>query len=212
MNISIIGLGNIGSSLAKNLTAGGNNVIVADQSREKAETLVGSLNGKAEVATIYDAIKNGDIIIFAVWFDVIKELLSKYQAELAGKIIVDPSNPIGPDGNGGFKKIIPEDQSSGQILATLIPADSKLVKAFGTLGAESLASSARRVPEPAVLFYATDDKGAGEVVARLIKTSGFDPVAVGGIDQSVRIEVGGELHEYGKLGRLVSVAEAASLV
>jgi predicted dinucleotide-binding enzyme len=49
-------------------------------------------------------------------------------------------------------------------------------------------------------------------VAELIKASGFAPVRVGGIDQSVRIEVFGDLHELGRLGRLVTAKEAATLV
>jgi hypothetical protein len=49
-------------------------------------------------------------------------------------------------------------------------------------------------------------------VARLITASGFDPVCVGGIDQSIRIVVFGDLHEFGKLGRLITMKEAASLM
>jgi len=78
--------------------------------------------------------------------------------------------------------------------------------------AESLASGANRSPERAVLFYATDYLAAGKVVAELIAASGFAPVSVGGINQSIRIEVGGDLHELGKLGRLVSAIEAESLI
>jgi 8-hydroxy-5-deazaflavin:NADPH oxidoreductase len=63
-----------------------------------------------------------------------------------------------------------------------------------------------------VLFYATDYPEAGKAVARLITASGFAPVNVGGIDQSIRIEVGGDLHEFGKLGKLVAVKEAQALV
>ena len=117
-----------------------------------------------------------------------------------------------PDGKGGFKKTIPAEQSSGQLISALLPDGAQLVKAFGTLGAESLASGANRTPERAVLFYATDYPEAGDVVAKLITASGFSPVSVGGIDQSIRIEVGGDLHEFGKLGKLVSVKEAEPLI
>jgi 8-hydroxy-5-deazaflavin:NADPH oxidoreductase len=85
----------------------------------------------------------------------------------------------------------------------LVPEGAKVVKAFGTLGAESLGSAAHRTPEPAVLFYATDYPEAGKAVAELIAASGFAPVSVGSIDQSVRIEVGGDLHERGAGARLI---------
>src|SRR5712692_1995022 len=181
MNTAIIGLGNIGSRLATNLTAGGQSVIVADRTLAKAEELAGKLGGKAKPVPIADAIIKADVVILAIYFDAIKELVATYRSALAGKIIVDPSNPIAPDGKGGFKKTIPADQSSGQLLAAMIPGDAELVKAFGTLGAESLASGANRSPERNVLFYASDFPEAGGVVAKLIKASGFAPVSVAGI-------------------------------
>ena len=204
MNTAIIGLGNIGSQLAKNLTAGGENVIVADRTLAKAEKLATELGGKATPMPVADAISKSDVVVLAIYFDAIKDLLATYRGALAGKVIVDPSNPIAPDGKGGFKKTIPADQSSGQLIAALLPEGAELVKAFGTLGAQSLASGVNRSPERAVLFYATDYPEAGRAVARLITASGFSPVRVGGLDQSIRIEVGGDLHEFGKLGKLVS--------
>jgi predicted dinucleotide-binding enzyme len=212
MNTVIIGTGSIGSRLAKNLALGGENIILADRTLAKAQKLTNELGGRATAMSISDAIKKADIIIFAVYFDAIKALIAQYRSDLAGKIIVDPSNPIAPDGKGGFKKTIPADQSSGQLLAALIPGDAELVKAFGTLGAESLASGANRSPDRAVLFYASDFPEAGRAVAKLIKASGFSPVFVGGISQSIRIEVGGDLHEFGKLGKLVSAKEAETIV
>jgi predicted dinucleotide-binding enzyme len=212
MYTAIIGLGNIGSGLAKNLAAGGENIILADKTLAKAETMADELGSQASAMSISDAIDKADVIILAIYFDAIKELLAQYRSALAGKIIVDPSNPIAPDDKGGFQKTIPVDQSSGQLLAALIPADAELVKAFGTLSAESLTRGANRSPEPAVLFYAADYPEAGRSVARLIRASGFAPVSVGGIDQSIRIEVGGDLHEFGKLGKLVSAREAETLV
>jgi predicted dinucleotide-binding enzyme len=212
MKTAIIGLGNIGKQVALNLIAGGQHVIVADHGPTKAQELAKASNGKARAASVAAAIDEGEVIIFAVYFDGLKGLLAEYHDKLAGKIVVDPSNPIAPDGSGGFKKIISLDQSSGQILAALLPPEAKFVKAFGTLAAASLKAGARRSPEPNVLFYASDDRSAGDKVAELIKASGFAPVRVGGVVQSIRIEVFGDLHEFGKLGKLVTAKEAAALV
>ena len=77
-------------------------------------------------------------------------------------MIIDPTNPAGPDGEGGYRKVIGEQESSGQILAGLLPAGARLVKAFGTLSAGSLSAAARQGPERAVLFYAADDDAAGD--------------------------------------------------
>ena len=212
MKVAVIGLGNIGSKVARNLSIGGQPVIIADRTATKAESLAAELGGVAAALPIEQAIRTADVIVLAVYLDAIKDLIRGYHAILAGKVVVDPSNPIAPDGKGGFTKIIPDDQSSGQMIAAMLPEGAELVKAFGTISADSLASAVNRLPERAVLFYATDYKEAGRVAATLITASGFAPVSVGGINQSIRIEVGGDLHEYGKLGRIVSTAEATALL
>ncbi len=79
--------------------------------------------------------------------------------------------------------------------------------AFGTMTADFFESSSNRSPEPAVLFYATDDDRADEKVERLIRMAGFEPVKVGGIEQSSRLEVGGDLHDL-----VVGPADARSLI
>ena len=76
-----------------------------------------------------------------------------------------------------------------------------------TLSAGLFESASRRSPEPKVLFYATDDGRAGEEVERLIRTAGFEPVKIGGLEQSGRLEVGGDLHDL-----VVGPAEARSLI
>jgi 8-hydroxy-5-deazaflavin:NADPH oxidoreductase len=212
MNIAVVGLGNIGGQLATALVEAGHCVAVVDHGSGKAQAFAEKSKGKAYATTLPDAITKSDTIIFGVWFNLIRELIPQYRDKLAGKIVVDPSNPIAPDGKGGFKKTIPHNESSGQILAALLPPETKFVKAFGTLGAASLKSGAHRAPEPAALFYASDDENAGNEVASLIRDIGFAPVRVGGIDQSIRLEVFGDLHEFGKLGGLVSAKEAVSLI
>jgi len=178
MKAAIVGLGNIGSQVAANLMAGRQEIIVVDKGDGRANALAKTSDGKAQAATLSAAIAEADIVILAIYFDTIKKLVAENQEKLAGKIVVDPSNPIAPDGKGGFKKLIPQDQSAGKILAGLLPRTAKLVKAFGTVAAASLKSGANRSPERVALFYASDDGAAGNAVAKLIAVSGFD--ALGG--------------------------------
>src|SRR5678810_937704 len=131
--VAVIGLGNIGSVVATNFVKGNRSVIVADRSIEKANKLAQKLGSLAEPKEISAAIKEADIIVFAIWFNAIKELFHTYAKELQGKIIVDPSNPIAPDENGGFKKIIGENESAGEIISSFLPKNAKLAKALGTL-------------------------------------------------------------------------------
>ena len=213
MTTAIMGVGTIGAIVARNLVRGGERVILANRDKSKADKLAIELGDLASSAEVGDAIAQSDVIVLALWLDVMKFFIPEFGGKLVGKVVVDPSNPVGPDGKGGFKKTIPADQSSGQIIAQMLPNGAKFVKAFGTLSAESLASASRRAPERAVLFYATDDAGAGEAVARLITAAGFDPVKAGGVDQSIRIEVGGDLAQFGGLnGKLLTVAEAEALI
>jgi len=212
MQTAIVGLGNIGATVARRLAAGNVDVIVSERNLDKARQFASSLGPRATAMPVGDAIKAAGIVVLAMWFDAIKAMVAADRSAFSGKIVVDPSNPIVPDGKGGFTKTIADNQSAGMIVAGLLPQDAKLVKAFGTLGAQSLASGADRRPERAVLFYATDHAEAGRAVAGLIAAAGFSPLDVGGIDQSIRIEVGGELHEFGRLGKLVSADEAKQLL
>jgi len=209
MTTAIIGIGNIGTIVARNLVQGGERVILVNRDKSKADKLAAELGDLATSAEVADAIAQSDVVVLALYLDVMRFFIPEFGEKLVGKIVVDPSNPVGPDGKGGITRTLPADQSSGQIIAHMLPNGAKFVKAFGTLSAESLVSASRRVPERAVLFYATDDAGAGEAVARLITAAGFDPVKVGGVDQSIRIEVGGDLSQFGGLnGKLLTVAEA----
>src|ERR1700692_2541419 len=189
--VAIIGTGNIGSRLAANFAAGGQDFLLAGRDKETARKLASDLDGHAEAVSVDEAVERADVLVPAVWLDDFKQLIAQYGERLAGKVIVDPSNPVGPDSDGNYRKVIGEQESSGQILAGLLPAGARLVKAFGTLSAVTLAAVARQEPERAVLFYAADDDAAGDLVADLIRTAGYEPVRVGGLDQSIRIEMYG---------------------
>jgi 8-hydroxy-5-deazaflavin:NADPH oxidoreductase len=205
--VAVIGLGNIGKVVASNLVKGNREVIVASSKLEDAQVFAKQVGNLAKAAEVSAAIQEAEIVVMAVWFSTIQELLKMYGAELQGKIIIDPSNPIAPDGHGGFKKIIGTNESAGQIISALLPKGAKLAKALGTLSAGSLANAAFQKPEAAVLFYATDDTTINSKVEVLIQDTGFEPVRVGGINQSIRIEVFGELHEFGALGKAVTKSE-----
>jgi 8-hydroxy-5-deazaflavin:NADPH oxidoreductase len=210
--VAIIGTGNIGSGLASNFAAGGQDFLLAGRDQEAARNVASDLDGHAKVVSVDEAIERAGVIVFAVWLDAFEQLIAQYGERLAGKVIVDPTNPVGPDGEGGYRKVIGDQESSGQLLAGLLPAGARLVKAFGTLSAGSLSAAARRDPERAVQFYAADDAAAGELVADLIRAGGYEPVRVGGLDQSIRLEMFGDLHEYGALGRVVTKSEALAAI
>ena len=135
--VAIIGTGTIGSTLAANFAAGDQDFLLAGRDQDAAAKVASGLGGYAEAVSVDEAVERAGVLVLAVWFDAFRQLIAQYGERLAGKVIVDPTNPVGPDGEGGYRKVIGEQESSGQILAGLLPAGARLVKAFGTLSAGS---------------------------------------------------------------------------
>ncbi len=213
MATAIIGVGNIGGALARHLVDGGESVVLAANDESHADALAEELGPLARATSVEDAIGDADVVVFAVWLDTTKELITKDAHLLEGKVVVDPSNPLGFDEKGQMLRTLPDGESSGSVVAALLPAGAHYVKAFGTLGADALASSANREPQRAVLFYATDDDTAASAVERLILAAGFDPVKAGGVAAAGRIEVpGGDLHQAGLNGEILNVDQARAAV
>ena len=214
MTTAIIGIGNLGATVARQLASGGEPVILSATSQAKAKKLAAEIGGAASAAlNNRDAIQRADNVLFALWLNSTREAIGEVADLLPGKIVIDPSNPVSVAADGTLTRTLPEGQSSGEVVASLLPPGARLVKAFGSVGATMLASNSGRTPERAVLFYATDDAMAATEVERLIRIAGFDPVRAGGVANSARIEVGGDLHPWGGLnGRLVDRDEAVSLV
>ena len=213
MTTAIIGVGKIGGAVARHLVAGGESVVLAAKEEPNAKALAGELGPLARAASVEDAIAAGDAVVFAVWLDDMRELIPQHARLLGGKVVVDPSNPIGFDESGRPFRTLPEGQSAGSVVAALLPPGAHYVKAFGTLVADALAGGARREPRRAALFYATDDDTAATTIERLVRAAGFDPVKAGGVADAGRIEVpGGDLYETGPAGELVDLDQARAML
>jgi 8-hydroxy-5-deazaflavin:NADPH oxidoreductase len=188
LTTAIIGVGNLGGTVARHLVAGGESVVLAAQDEAHAVELAHQLGPRAEAAASVDeAIEAADVVVLATWLEQTKQYVPASTGLLENKIVVDPSNPIGFE-NGQMIRTLPEGESSGSVVASMLPASAHYVKAFGTLGAvEQLAISANRDPR-VVLFYATDDDAAEATAQRLIRAAGFEPLKVGGVAEAGRIE------------------------
>jgi len=187
MTTAIIGIGNLGGSVARHLVDGGESVVLAAKDQAKAQDLARELGPLAEAAAVEDAIAGADAVVIALWLDTTKELLAGNATMLEGKVVVDPSNPIGFDDKGQMFRTLPDGQSAASVVAGLLPASAHYVKGFGSLAATDVAGDANRQPR-VVLFYATDDDTAGTTIERLIRAAGFEPLQVGGVVDAWRIE------------------------
>jgi len=208
MTTAIIGTGGIGSAIARQLASGGETLRLSSSDVTSARTLAARIGRAAVVAAgNRDALQNAGAIVLALRFTVLKSVIDEIGESLAGKVVVVPSNPLSTDAQGRVSRLLPEGQSSGEVIAGWLPSAARLAMAFGSMSADLFESASNRSPDPAALFYATDDDRAGEEAERLIRTAGFEPVKIGGIEQSGRLEVGGDLHDL-----IVDPAEARSLI
>jgi 8-hydroxy-5-deazaflavin:NADPH oxidoreductase len=208
MTTAVIGTGGLGSVIARLLSSGGETLRLSSADTESARKLAAEIGRAATVAADNrDALQGADAVVLALRFPALKGVTDEIADTLADKVVVVPSNPVGLDAQGKVIRLLPKGQSSGDVVAGWLPAGARLAMAFGSLSGNLLESSSNRSPEPAVLFYATDDDRAGEEVERLVRTAGFEPVKVGGVEQSNRLEVAGDLHDL-----VVGPAEARSLI
>jgi 8-hydroxy-5-deazaflavin:NADPH oxidoreductase len=205
---AIIGTGGIGSAVALRLAAGGESLRLSNADLESARMLAAELGQAAVVAVDNrDALRGSDAVVLALRFTVLEGVINEIADSLTGKLVVVPSNPVSVDARGNLVHLLPSGQSSGELVASWLPPGVGLAMAFGTMSADLFESSGNRSPEQAVLFYAATDDRAGEEVERLIRRAGFEAVRVAGLEQSGRLEVGGDLHDL-----VVGVAEARSLI
>jgi 8-hydroxy-5-deazaflavin:NADPH oxidoreductase len=208
MTTAIIGTGGLGSAIARQLASGGETLRLSSADTDSARRLAAAIGHAAVVAAgNRDALQGAGAVVLALRFTVLKGVIDEIADLLTDMVVVVPSNPVTADAQGNVSRVLPEGQSSGKVVAGWLPAGAHLAMAFGTMSADLLESSSHRSPEPAVLFYVTDDDRAGQEVERLIRTAGFEPVKVDGVEQSSRLEVGGDLHDV-----VASPAEARSLV
>jgi 8-hydroxy-5-deazaflavin:NADPH oxidoreductase len=208
MTTALIGTGGLGSAIARELAAGGETLRLSSADIKSARALATEIGRAAVVAASNrDALEGADAVVLALRFTVLKSVIDEIADALAAKVVVVPSNPVGLDAHGNVYRLLPDGQSSGEVVAGWLPPGVRLAMAFGSMSADRFESASHRSPEPAVLFYATDDDRAGQEVERLIRTAGFEPVKIGGIDQSSRLEVGGDLHDL-----VVGPAQARSSI
>ena len=127
MTTAIIGVGNLGSTVARHLVAGDEPVVLAAADEAHATALANELGPNASAATVEDAITDADVVVLATWLDQTREFLPAETRLLEGKVVVDPSNPIGFDESGQMIRTLPEGESSGSVVAGLLPASAHYV-------------------------------------------------------------------------------------
>jgi 8-hydroxy-5-deazaflavin:NADPH oxidoreductase len=183
-SISIIGLGNMASAIGALAVKGGNAVEVMGRDATKAAALASSLGEGATVGT-WGAAPAGDIVILAVPYASAAAVVSQYGDALAGKIIVDITNPFNASATG---MAIPAETSVAQMVAEAAPASAHVMKAFNTLFRDVLAAGG-----PLDVFIAGDDAQAKASLSAFIESLGLRPRDTGELAMAHWLEGAGLL-------------------
>ena len=177
-SITLIGTGNMARTIGARALAGGNTVEVMGRDQAKAENLAETLGGGAKTGT-WGAVPTGDIVITALLYDGVVPVVAQYGDALAGKVIVDISNPF----NATFDGLAHSEQTSiAQEAAKVAPAGASVVKAFNTIFRGVLEKG-----RPGV-FIAGDSMQAKASVQAFIESIGLRSLDVGGLKMAHWLE------------------------
>ena len=180
-SISIIGTGTMARTIGALAVAGGNTVEIMGRDQSKAADLAKALGGSATTGE-WGAVPAGDIVIVALLYASVVPVVTHYGEALAGKVIVDISNPFNSAGDGLAHG---EDTSVAQEVAKAAPASASVVKAFNTIFRHVLEKG-----RPAV-FIAGDDARAKAGVEAFVESLGLRPLDVGPLTMAYWLEGAG---------------------
>lgn len=178
-SISIIGTGNMARIIGELAVAGGNTVEVIGRDRAKAADLAKTLGGSVTTGE-FGAVPAGDIVIVSVLYANVIPVVAQYGDALAGKVIVDISNPFNAAADG---LAIPDGTSIAQEIAKAAPASASVIKAFNTVFGVVLAKG-----RPLDVFIAGDDARAKAGVSAFVESLGLRPLDVGGLHMAHWLE------------------------
>ncbi|CAJ1497358.1 NADPH-dependent F420 reductase [[Mycobacterium] holstebronense] len=178
-SISIIGTGNMARAIGELAVAGGNTVEIIGRDQAKAADLAKTLGGGATTGE-FGAVPAGHIVIVSLLYANVVPVVAQYGDALAGKVIVDISNPFNPAADG---LATPEGTSIAQQVAKAAPASASVVKAFNTIFGVVLTQG-----RPLDVFLAGDDARAKAAVAEFIESLALRPLDVGGLNMAHWLE------------------------
>jgi predicted dinucleotide-binding enzyme len=182
--ISIIGSGNMASTIGTLALGGGNAVEIVGRDAAKSAALARALGDGATAGT-WGAAPAGDVVILAVLFDSAVPIVEEYGEALADKIVVDITNPFNATVTG---LAVPDGASIAQLVAEAAPASTHVVKAFNTLFRAVLAAGG-----PLDVFMAGDDAQAKARVSAFITSLGLRPLDAGDLTMAHWLEGAGLL-------------------
>jgi 8-hydroxy-5-deazaflavin:NADPH oxidoreductase len=189
VEVTIIGTGNMGRAIATRALAGGHDVTLIGTEIENAQQLADELGESGSGSVKASDSPTGEVVVLAVWYPISVEVVRERAGELAGKVVVDITNPIDTD---QFEPLDVEVGSSAEELAEAVEGAS-VVKAFNTTFAGTLAAGAV-AGQPLDVLIAGDDEDAKAKVRELVESSGQRVIDAGPLRRARELEALGYLH------------------
>ena len=191
MNIGIIGSGKVGSTLGELWAKAGHQVMFSfSRSTERLQTLAAQIGVNATSGTPAEAANFADVVLFAPNFWLVQEAIAQ-AGSLAGKIVIDTTNPYCWAENGGIVRMVGETVSGAETIQKLLPG-TRLVKAYSSFQPSALLRSAQSSLEQRLaVAIASDDEAAKAIVAQLIEDSGGRPFDLGTLQNARLMEIPG---------------------
>lgn len=188
MKVTIIGTGNMGRAIGTRALAGGHQLTLVGTSLEKAEALATEL-GSGAAAVEPGGVLEGELVVLAVPFRAVADILERYRSRLEGKVVVDITNPID---YATFELVQPPAGSAAEEIAAGAPG-AAVVKAFNTTFASTVVAGSV-AGQPLDVLLAGDDREAKERVRRLVEDGGLHAVDAGPLRRARQLEALGILH------------------
>jgi hypothetical protein len=187
LKIGIIGTGKIGGALARHWVNAGHEVLMSSRHPEELQDLANELGPRARVGTPADAVAFGSVVLVSVPYGAMPQIGADFAATLAGKVIIDTSNPV--ERRDGAQALEWQRKGAGVSTAELLKSD-RVVRAFNCIPAASLANEANRQPARLAIPIGGDDAAAIAITERLVRDAGFDPVMVGSLAKTREFDLG----------------------
>ena len=182
--ISIIGSGNMANAIGTRAAKHGHTIEIMSRDPAKAQAVADQIGHGATVGT-YGARPAGDIVFLAVLYQGAVDVVTHYGDALAGKILVDITNPFNADASG---LVTTEGNSVSQQIAAAAPEGTHVVKAFNSIFRHIIAED-----EPLDVFFAGDSADAKAPFAAFLQSLGMRPLDVGGLEMTYVLEWAGIL-------------------
>jgi predicted dinucleotide-binding enzyme len=187
LKIGIIGTGRIGGALARHWVDAGHEVLMSSRHPEELEPLAKELGPRAHVGSPAEAAAFGSVVLVSVPYGAMPQIGADFADELAGKVIIDTSNPV--ERRDGVQALEWQRKGAGLATAELLK-NERIVRAFNCIPAASLAGQANRRPARIAIPIGGDDAAAIAIAERLIRDAGFDPVMIGTLAESRQFDLG----------------------